>query len=167
MDGEMISFIAHPTKCFILFCSAHVRPPIWMWTQLWKGWERWGFVLTPKFLVWRCGEQLGWDTCGQDTCPSAVLFSVTVTSLLAPGTAGICARCSTPWEVRKWQILAAQTPGILSGDEIFCNKWGRICPFLCGKWNLWKHKRTEVNGRKIKQIPLSSACSQCFQTELL
>lgn len=134
-----------------------------------KACEHWIFLLTHKLVF--VGVESSWaqTSVGRTLLHLLYLLFVTVTSVLAhvlPVKAGICARCSIPAEMRQWQILVTQIPGILSGDEIFCNTWGRICPFLCGRWHLRKHPGLEVSGRE-KRIPLSPACSQCFKTELL
>lgn len=83
MDGEMISFIAHTTKYFTLFCSAQVRPPIWMWTQLWKGWEHWGLCWLPSF--WFGGVESSWgETPVGRTLVHLLFYSLSLSHLCWP-----------------------------------------------------------------------------------
>lgn len=150
MDGWMICFIAHTTKYFILFCSAQVRARILMTTQLFGRPVNVGFFCWLKSWWFGGVESNRAETSvGRTLLHLCCLFFVTVTSVLAhvaPVEVGICARCSIPGEVRRWQILVTHIPGILSGNEMFCSNWRRICPFLCERCHLWKHK--EVSGRK-------------------
>lgn len=163
MDGEMMCFIAHTTKYFMLFGSAQVRPHILVRAQQSGMAVNTGFFCWLRLVVWRGGEQLGRDICGQEPSPSA--GSVLCPSPIWAGPGGPCQSwglCQVLHTLgrRRWPILVIQESFLV----IFFNTWAESGHFWC---HLWKHKGlNSVAGKKI-QIPLSSACSQSFKIELL
>lgn len=142
-------------SCYFLLSPG--RAPHLMSTQLSGMAVNVGFFCWLRLVVWRCGEQPGWDMCGQDTSPSA--GSVLCHCHIWAGPGGSC----HSWDL--CQLLHAletdpACPGILSGD-IF-NTWGRICAFLCvegaisgntkGGWSQRQEKK--INPTVISMFPV-------------